>query len=142
MMSPAYIDVYRTYFSVDAVRSVLCGLFFDDEDDFSVTMNYVIPKPYAINCVYSLFEKYMSEFSELYVSVDAVKVKQITDYLGDKIFDGLDDNISGWLFFLDPIPFANWDHPCRYLFVVDVNSYEEIEYCRGLDERIQMEKIN
>lgn len=62
-------------------------------------MNYVISKPYAINRAYSLFKKYKSDFSELYISTDAIKVRQITDYMGDKVFPELDDNISGWLFF-------------------------------------------
>lgn len=38
-------------------------------------------------------------------------------------------------------PFANWEHSCNYLFLIDENNYEEKEYNKGLCEEIQMEKI-
>ena len=77
----------------------------------------------------------------LYVSVDAIKVKQIVDYMGNNVFNHLDGDISGWLFFFDSTPFANWDHSCKYLLVIDSDNYEVIEYDKGLDENIQMEQI-
>lgn len=98
-------------------------------------------KPYAIEKARNLYQTQRTEYANLYVSKDAVKVKQIRDYLGEKIFAGLDEELSGWLFFFDRIPFANWDHPCKYLLMVDEDNYQEIEYQSGLDERVQMEQI-
>lgn len=41
----------------------------------------------------------------------------------------------------DPTPFANWDHACKYLLVIDTDNYEVLEYDKGLDEKVQMEQI-
>lgn len=98
-------------------------------------------KPYAINTALDVFKARKDKYSNLYVSADAIKAKQVIDYLGDCIFGDLDGDTSGWLFFFDPTPFANWDHPCKYLLVIDSGNYEEIGYDKGLDESIQMEKI-
>lgn len=98
-------------------------------------------KPYAIEKTRKLYQAQMTEHAALYVSKDVVKVKQILDYMGKKIFTGLDEELSGWLFFFDQMPFANWGHPCKYLLMMEDGSCQEIEYQRGLDERVQIEQI-
>lgn len=47
-----------------------------------------------------MYQTQRTEFANLYVSKDAVKVKQIRDYLGNKIFENLDEELSGWIFAL------------------------------------------
>lgn len=104
-------------------------------------MNQVISKPYAVEKAKILYQTQRTKFANLYISKDTVKVKQIRDYLGNKIFENLDEELSGWVFCFDAIPFANWDHPCKYFFIIDATNYEETEHCRGLNERVITEKI-
>lgn len=136
------IDVSRMYFGVDAISSMIRDVLFDKESDGVINMNYVISKPYAIDKALDLFKTQRSKYTDLYVSVDAVKIKQIKDYMGKRVFEKLDGELSGWLFFFDSMPFANWEHPCNYLLIIDHENYELIEYNRGLDDQIQIEKID
>lgn len=136
-----YIDVQRTYFEIETASRRSSLIIFDGEDDIKVIMNHMISKPYAVNMARNVFREQRDDYANLYISVDAIKVKQIVDYLGNNIFEHLDGNISGWLFFFDPTPFANWDHACKYLLVIDTDNYEVLEYDKGLDEKVQMEQI-
>ena len=109
------------------------------EKRFLVNMNHVISKPYAIEKARSLYEARKNPFANLYVSRDALSIQRVKDYMGYSIFTDKKD-VSGWLFLFDLVPFANWEHPCNYLFLIDENNYEEKEYNRGLCEEIQIEK--
>lgn len=136
-----YIDVHRAFFDVDVNDICKYAGMFDDEDGLRVRMNQVISKPYAIEKAFEVYRCQRNEFTHLYVSTDAVKAGLVCDYFEQRIFENLDKNLSGWLFFFDPVPFANWEHPCSYLFVVDGDNYQEIEYNRGLSEKVPIEKI-
>lgn len=136
-----YIDVQRTYFEMEVASTWSSLIIFDGEDDIKVIMNHMISKPYAIDTARNVFREQKNDYAVLYVSVDAIKVKQIVDYMGNNVFNHLDGDISGWLFFFNSTPFANWDHSCKYLLVIDSDNYEVIEYDKGLDENIQMEQI-
>lgn len=136
-----YVDVHSVYFGMDVSSILRFECLFDEEKRFQVNMNHVISKPYAIEKARSLYEIKRSPFTNLYISRDAVSVKRVKDYMGTPIFPNIKKDVSGWLFFFDPIPFANWEHPCNYLFLIDENNYEEKEYNKGLCEEIQMEKI-
>lgn len=137
-----YIDVSRTYFEVEVANQHIAWFIFDEEDDVRISMNHIASKVSAINAAKSVFREYSDEHANLYVSCDAIKVKHVKDYFGEGIFKHLDDNISGWLFFFDPTPFANWDHPCKYLLVIATDNFEVVDYDKGLDENIQMEQID
>ena len=106
-----------------------------------MNMNHVISKPDAIEKARSLYAARKNPFANLYVSRDALSIQRVKDDMGTPIFPNIKKDVSGWLFFFDPIPFANWEHPCNYLFLIDENNYEEKEYNRGLCEEIQIEKI-
>ncbi len=38
----------------------------------------------------------------------------------------LSPNYTSWLFFIDDVPFGNWGHPCRYVYVNGVGGKCEI----------------
>lgn len=133
------IDINNTYFGIVNIKYGY--LFFDEEGETVTSMNRVIPKPYAIDKALDYFKTQKTEFSKLYISVDALKVKHIKDYMNKVIFKDIDGNLSGWLFCFDPTPFANWGHQCVYLFVISDRNYQEVKYDMGLNENILMEKI-
>lgn len=136
-----YIDVPRVFFDVEMVQTRMRWYLFEDESDGKISMNYVISKPYAIDKAIDCFKSQKNRFSTLTVSEDAIKVKYIKDYMGEPILKDLDGELSGWLFLFDTMPFANWDHPCKYLFVIDAANYQEIESDRGITGQIRMEKV-
>lgn len=104
-------------------------------------MNYVISKTKAIEKARQIFAEKQNEYTNLYVSTDAMKVEYIKDYMGEKIFKDLSDDVSGWVFLFDPIPFANWEHPCEYLLVVNEDCFQQTDYQRGVADIVQLEKI-
>lgn len=104
-------------------------------------MSTEIAKQEAIAKACHIFREERNEFTELYVSVDEMKVGQIKDYFGVLIFKHLPEDISGRLFFFDPAPFANWGHPCQYLLIIDDAWVEKVDYQRGVADTVQLEKV-
>ena len=103
-----YVDVSQYYFGISGFDfERLASIFDDDEKGLHVSMNHVISKVNAIEKAQQVFQMKQNEFTELYVSADAMKVGQIKDYLGNKIFEHLSEDISGWIFLFDPIPFEH-----------------------------------
>jgi len=52
---------------------------------------------------------------------------------GLKLFDNSPIAVpynSSWVYFIDDLPFANWNHPCRYLFVNSANGSYSITTSR------------
>ena len=50
---------------------------------------------------------------------------------------------EGWFFFIDDHPFANWEHPCRYVFVdAETGAYTEIEARVPPDNIGEMEELS
>ncbi len=137
----SYVDIHQYYFDIDNFNIERFVSVFDDEKGLKVSMNDVISKPKAITKACQVFREEKDEFTELYVSADAMKVSQIKDYFGEKIFNHLPEDISGWLFFFDPLPFANWEHPCQYLLVVNDNCIERVDYNRGVSDTVRLEKV-
>lgn len=141
MAMVSYVDIHQYYFDIDNFNVEKFLNVFEDEKDLKVSMNKVISKPKAITKACQIFQEEKNEFTELYVSTDAMKVNQIKDYFGEKIFNHLPEDVSGWLFFFDPIPFANWEHPCQYLFVVNDDCIEKVNYNRGVADTVRLEKV-
>ena len=49
---------------------------------------------------------------------------------------------EGWFFFIDDHPFANWEHPCRYVFVdAETGAYTEIAARVPPDNIGEMEEL-
>ena len=136
-----YVDVSQCYFDVFDFDYSRYTYIFDDEKGLQVSMNHVISKVNAIKKAHQVFQMEQNEFTELYVSADAMKVGLIKDYLGNKIFGHLSEELSGWVFLFDPIPFANWEHPCQYLLVVNEECYERVDYQRGAADTVRLDKI-
>ena len=136
-----YVDVNQHYFDITVLDFGRLAYIFDDEKGLQVSMNHVISKVNAIKKAHQVFQQEQNEFTELYISADAMKVGQIKDYLGNKIFEHLSEDISGWVFLFDPIPFANWEHPCQYLLVVNEECYELVDYQRVAADTVRLEKI-
>lgn len=101
----------------------------------------IISKENAIEKVCQILLEEQNEFTELYVSKETVTAGQIKDYFGNKIFEHLPEDVSGWLFFFDMIPFANWGHPCQYLLVVDDDWTERIHCVRGPEDTMELERV-
>ena len=137
----SYVDIHQCYFDMDSFNIGRFEYVFDDEKGLKVSMNNVISKPEAIIEACRIFQEEKNEFTELYVSADAMKVGHIKDYFGDKIFDQLPEDISGWLFLFDPTPFANWEHSCQYLLVVNDKCIEKVKYNRGVADTVRLEKV-
>ena len=135
-----FIDVNSHFFGMNFDLSKY-AIFFDDEKDMQVLMNEVISKPRAIDKALERFEEERSPFANLYISQDAMECGMIRDYSGEKIFPQINDDISGWLFFFDSTPFANWNHACKYLLVVNENCMEMTTYNKGVSDVVQLEKI-
>lgn len=136
-----YVDVNQKFFEIDNIDFEKLVCVFDDEKGLRVTMNYVVSKTEAIKKAHQIFAEKQNEYTNLYVSVDSMKVEHIKDYMGEKIFKKLPDDISGWVFLFDPIPFANWEHPCEYLLIVNEDCFERTDYQRGVSDTVRLEKI-
>lgn len=78
---------------------------------------------------------------ELWCSINAVKGKNVKDYLGRSILQSEYDEISGWIFLLDCQPYANWSHDCEYYFVYAKDMYYHCCSQYGLYISIKMEKL-
>lgn len=50
----------------------------------------------------------------VYVSKEIVKANNFVPTILDK---GYAPKYDSWFFFIDDLPFGNWGHPCRYVFV-------------------------
>ena len=136
-----YIDVQDTFLGVQLTHSWPARILFDGEDGIKVIMNRVMPKADAVCVAKRVFDKSQDECASLQITRDALKAGRVTDYFGNRIFPELDKNVSGWLVLWDLMPFANWDHPCKYLFIVDEKNYQVSDSEKGLDENIQLDKI-
>lgn len=104
-------------------------------------VNGVITKPEAILLAKKLFADRNEEVSELFISSDAVRVRNVKDYFGKSVFTELDEQICGWCVFFNPMVYANWGHECTYCFIVDENNVFEKSYHRAVDESVTMDKI-
>lgn len=104
-------------------------------------MSTEIAKQEAIAKACHIFREERNEFTELYASVDVMEVSQIKDYFGELIFKHLPEDISGMLFFFNPVPFANLGHPCQYLLIIDDAWVEKVDYQRGVADTVHLEKV-
>ena len=136
-----YVDVNQQYFGIDNFDFGRFACIFDDEKGLQIAMNHVISKTNAIEKARQIFFEEQNEFTKLYVSADAMKLRYMKDCFGNRIFSGLSEDISGWLFLFDPVPFANWEHPCKYLFIVNYDYYVMVNYERGVADTVRLEEI-
>ena len=104
-------------------------------------VNKVALKPIAEAMAKEFYRDRNKNFSELWMSEDAVRIKQVKDYMGISLFNDLDEGLCGWLVFYDPSTFMNWDHDCEYCFIVNENTYEKKSHRRPPDSSIEMKQI-
>ncbi len=111
------------------------------DDNKMGMVNKVTVKPIAEALAKEFYRDRNKEFSELWMSEDAVRLKQVRDYMGFPVFEGLDGELCGWLIFYDPSTFVNWDHDCEYCFIINENNYEKKIHRRPPDSSIEMKQI-
>ena len=104
-------------------------------------VNKVALKPIVEAMAKELYRDRNKEFSELWMSEDAVRIKQIRDYMGFPVFKNLNEDLCGWLVFYDPSTFMNWDHDCEYCFIINENTYEKKLHRRPPDSNVEMKQI-
>ena len=78
---------------------------------------------------------------EIWCSVNAIKGKNVKDYLGRQILQRQSDEITGWIFLIDCQPYANWSHDCEYYFVYAKDGLYHCSSQFGLLVSISMEKV-
>lgn len=116
------------------------NLLLEDGSGMGI-VNKVTSKTSAIELARRWHQDRVEEFSELWISTDAIRSKEICDYLGKQIYETIDPEVSGWLAFYDPAIYMNWDHECEYLFIVNKDVMEKKAHCRAPWEDLIMEKL-
>ncbi len=134
-------QIPSTYFDIDMSTFYKVGELFFGERYEIMHNNVVISKDKSIRIAIKEFEKEMTEYSELYISNDSIRICEALDYMGKNIFDEVDPELQGWLVFLNPYIFLNWEHPCKYLFIINQDYIEKKEYNRGFKGDIPMKLI-
>lgn len=133
------------YFEYDYKRSMeelmRCHELLMGDDSVMGIVNNVVSKTTAKKLARESYGEGHGDFSELWISKDALRIREIKDYLGENIFAGIHPDISGWLVFFDPSTFANWEHECEYLFIVNEDYKETRRHCRAPGQTLIMEKI-
>ena len=89
-----------------------------DNDDFSL-----ISQDYAWLIVKTFVLNNQLEKINVYVSQNTIQPNKTIETLStpDKSPD-----YESWLFFIDDMPFGNWSHPCRYVYVYAVGGKYEV----------------
>lgn len=59
----------------------------------------------------------------VYVSKNTIQPNTIVETYGE---EDKSPNNESWLFFIDDIPYGNWAHPCRYVYVNTVGGNYEV----------------
>ncbi|MBQ9230193.1 MAG: hypothetical protein IJ190_03320 [Prevotella sp.] len=59
----------------------------------------------------------------VYVSKNTIQPNTIVETYGE---EDKSPNYESWLFFIDDIPYGNWGHPCRYVYVNIVGGNYEV----------------
>lgn len=131
-----FYDVGEKYFGVsvdnDKLKYISCTDMCCD------LQNVLIKREDAIQFIE---ESYKSEEGIWYCSVEAIKGRDIKDYIGKRIFRDDLDNLTGWIFMWDKQPFANWSHECEYFFVYGNKEYAHSLSKVGLAINIHMTQI-
>ena len=133
------IDVCREYFFVDDCPIKRYSYIFEVDND--IIMNRVISKHDAIDFVKAKCNGGKNDFSSLSVSLDALNMAVIEDFVGEKIFSASNERYCGWFFQYDPTPFANWYHECYYYFIMNRTCYYVVKSMRGLCDSISMQRV-
>lgn len=131
-----FFDVGEKYFGVsidnNKLEQVLCNDMCCD------LQNILIKRDDAVKFIEEI---YKSEDGAWYCSKDAIKGREIKDYIGRQIFHDDIDNLNGWIFMWDKQPSANWSHECEYFFVFGNRKCVKRLSKVGLSINIQMAQI-
>lgn len=80
--------------------------------------------------------------SEIWVSDELIAIAEISDYIGDKIFDYVNEAMVGCLIFCDLNANANWQHDCKYIFIAESGKMITKLHTMPPNEKIRIHKMN
>lgn len=133
------INVCEEFFFVDDAPIRRFSYIFDVDN--TIIMNRIISKNDAIDFIRTKCGIKRNDFSSLSVSLDALNITSIEDFVGKKIFHTDDVRYCGWFFQFDPTPFANWYHECYYYFIMNKACYYEVQSMCGICDSISMQSV-
>lgn len=123
------VDIMQVFFGIRMERmeksryNESLSYFLSEKERCSISIyNDTIKKDEALTLAKEFFKHYSLEFAEFYISKEAIKIHSVTDIFNKAIFD-LDENLNGWLIFINPLSIANWSHYCEYWFIVNKDCY-------------------
>ena len=76
------------------------------------------------------------------VSDELIAIADISDYMGDKIFDYVNEAMVGCLIFCDLNANANWQHDCKYIFIAESGKMITKLHTMPPNEKIRIHKMN
>ena len=135
-------DIPSVYFGIEMSIFYKTTKMFFGEEYVMPHNNKVISKKDVKEIAIDFFKEQLSEYTELYLSCDSMRLDEVIDYMGKPVFTDLDGSLQGWLVFFDPCIFMNWEHSCVYMFIVNKECQEIIHHTRPFIEGIQMDIIN
>lgn len=99
----------------------------DDEEELEITEKMEISRDLAWAIVKNKVLNNQLEKTEVFVYKNPIQANTIihTESSSSDNYDQSPDYTS-WFFFIDDIPFGNWSHPCRYIYVNVVGGKYEI----------------
>jgi hypothetical protein len=56
---------------------------------------------------------------EVYISKTKLKLLDIKDVMNNSVFDGVDENVEGWLVYYNPSVLFNWSHNVYFIFYIN-----------------------
>ena len=101
-------------FVVGAAFISSCGS--DDEEELEITERMEISRDLAWEIVKEKVLNNKLEKIDVYVYNNPIKANTIIHTVLSDYYDQSPDYTS-WFFFIDDIPYGNWSHPCRYVYV-------------------------
>ena len=99
----------------------------DDEEELEITEGMEISRDLAWEIVKRKVLNNQLEKIDVFVYKNPIQANTIihTESSSSDNYDQSPDYTS-WFFFIDDIPFGNWSHPCRYIYVNVVGGKYEI----------------
>ncbi len=119
--------VLLALFCVLPSLGLLSACSSDDEEELEITEGMEISRDLAWEIVKRKVLNNQLEKIDVFVYKNPIQANTIihTESSSSDNYDQSPDYTS-WFFFIDDIPFGNWSHPCRYIYVNVVGGKYEI----------------
>ena len=116
----------------------LTGACGSDDDDLNFSPNTKISQDLAWKIVQTKVLKNALDNIDVYVSKNPILPNTVIDatYTTDQSPD-----FTSWAFFIDDVPYGNWSHPCRYVYVNVVGGNFIVHQNRWSPESISSDYI-